>query len=993
MSVMRITEDQLAAVFKRRPFVQVQDVENGSAVLTKSNNPMALYIMHITKLEDKNIIFTKNKAKLYGNRAADKPALTAMKAWMVLGTDNTGRIACFFVSDPNMWTGLIKQHRVRKGLREGEIALFWPVSGGDHVFQGATVLTASNSTVVRAMADYVDDIDVWKWLGGEAQQTEHANVERNVDLQLEDWQLCVLQSVRAFIISNDISAWQNCGGQNCGGRHRTGKPERNWVCKVCAVSTQLYTGYEYLIQIMRAGMEPLMAVVCGHVAMMMINTDWPTFESIDFPTFETCAHEIFTDEGLLVDITAWCKIGKLGETTESDRWAYGEAILHVIDIRASSVGGSETRKLLPVWNFKGRTELDVPFTPIAANLLGGMGNMPEQADQVPKPKPTPHLLPKQFTPGWPVPQGIRNAGDTCATSTILQMVLCIPHLTDCATASGAQPPELCRIIQKLYIRGIEATLTELAHLHTIVQRMCTDPSEHRSADATEMLSQIISANPSMMTSATAVPVPPPACGAVLPTVFVFPGTVMPLMSPADSAEHTTVDILIADRFQDGFSYPCAACGLDHQSDISEVAWPKHLLVQIDRRHWDDVKKCSFTSHAVVTVSRFITVHNIIYETKALGLYDKEHWTSTVACRTNDSFYFCDDSTVVRHLSAQGIMRWPVALPTVTLLLLERSDEELYSSESDGDYIPSDTESDDTDTISLLPSEDRPVHLAEIAHPKHKRHNEYRASAIEVSDSEDEEDEDWDYEDEEAEEETEEEEEDEEEEEEEQEEEIGGDQDDNSDDDQDNNTHAETSSDQDTQPAPKRVRRAAVPQKPKHGGAKGGVGGAEGDGESRADSCASAVSIRVPDLDDMDADDGDTHCSVIKFARTPSVAESVSCSQRIWLNVPYIIKDKIKEITKQAGGFISWDPECKKWWVDKDSTAEVMKIVQEYLVQTESSVPIQTQPSVDSNPPAQQGDDVLAQPDNIQKKEEDIAKKEEDVKPNTPNIYRPWTQDS
>ena len=472
----------------------MQDVEAGSAVLTRSNNPMALYIMHITRLEDKNVQFTKNKAKVYGNRATDKPGSTAMKAWMVLGSDSRGRIACFFVSDPNQWASLIKQHHVRKGLREGEIALIWPISGGDHVFQGATILTVSNSTVVRALADYNDDVDAWQWLGGGGagggaeDGEQHAEMQRNVDLQMDDWQLCILKSVRACIISNDISAWQNCGGQICGGKHRTAKPERNWVCKVCAESTQLYTGYEYLLQIQRDGMEPIIAVLCGHIAMLMINSDWPTFESVDYPTFETYCHNVFTDEGILVDLTAWCKIGKMGEAAESDRWAYGEAVLHVIDIRPSSLAGSETRKLMPIWSFKGRNALNVPFTPIAANLLGNMAQAPGRADQAanPRPKPANPLLPRQFTPGWPVPQGIRNAGNTCGTGTVLQFILCIPHLTECTIAAGAQPPELRKIIQKLYTRGVEATLSELAQLHTTVQRMYADPSDHRLADATEM---------------------------------------------------------------------------------------------------------------------------------------------------------------------------------------------------------------------------------------------------------------------------------------------------------------------------------------------------------------------------------------------------------------------------------------------------------------------------------------------------------------------------
>ena len=105
-----------------------------------------------------------------------------MLAWMVLGCDKDGRLACFFVHNSDLWEGLGKQHQARKGLREGELSLLWPCAGGDHVFGGATVLTVSNSTIIRALADYGTDVNVWQW--------HSKNYRNGPDLTLEDWQLC-----------------------------------------------------------------------------------------------------------------------------------------------------------------------------------------------------------------------------------------------------------------------------------------------------------------------------------------------------------------------------------------------------------------------------------------------------------------------------------------------------------------------------------------------------------------------------------------------------------------------------------------------------------------------------------------------------------------------------------------------------------------------------------------------------------------------------------
>ena len=108
MSVMRITEDQLAAVFVRRPFVQVQDVEAGNAVLTKSNNPIALYIMHISKLSSCTLPRTKQRHLQTGHRIS-RPSLHSRPGWY-WAMIAQGELPAFFVSDPNLCSGLIK-HR------------------------------------------------------------------------------------------------------------------------------------------------------------------------------------------------------------------------------------------------------------------------------------------------------------------------------------------------------------------------------------------------------------------------------------------------------------------------------------------------------------------------------------------------------------------------------------------------------------------------------------------------------------------------------------------------------------------------------------------------------------------------------------------------------------------------------------------------------------------------------------------------------------------
>ena len=926
MSIMRITEEQLAAVFQRRPLVQVHDVESGSAVLTRSNNPLALYIMHITKIEDKTVRFTRNKAKTIGNRAPETQSISAMKAWMILGSDCAGRVACFFVSDPNLWSGLIKQHRIRKGLREGEVALIWPIAGGDHVFQGATVLTVSTSTIIRALADYDDDLNAWEWF--------RPSVRSNIDLQVEDWQLCVMSGVQAQIVSNDINPFQCCGGQICGGRHRTNKPDRNWVCKVCAESTQLYTGYEYALMILRDNMEALTAVVCGHIAMHMVNEDWPTYESVDYPTFESSIHESFPDAGLLVDLTAWCKIGKVGDAVESDRWAYGEASLHVIDIRPTPVAGVQSRVLLPIWTLKGRTPIDVPFTPIAANLLGNLEAAPGRgganhqggASQSPA-RPVNPLMPKTFPPGWAVPQGIRNAGDTCATSTIIQFLLCNAEISEYATS--AQPTQLQRVVQKLYVRGVEATLSELAQLHRTIQGFC-DPSVSRSADAAEMLAAILDQNPSMraMSRVSAIPVPGPACGHVVHDVDVFPGPMIPVLAPADSGEHTTLELLIADQLQDEFSYACDACRLDHNSNFSQVTWPKFLYVHLERSHFDFNTKSTYTSRAVVTVTHQVTVDNVQYETKALGLHDKDHWTSTVSCKSNESFYFCDDSTVVRHLSARGVMRWPIALPTVCLVFLQRVEAQDDDSTTDDDFVPSMRDSDDSDDIDSLPDEPNPVHDDDIVHPTHKRPNEFRSTELEDDDSS-------------AEEQYNEEEEPEEEEDE--EDEWDSDDDDEDEDDSSDDDDGAQSDDTSSTGSPSRspsyeLKATRTGQRKRKTTQR-----FQGDKAAKLNETGNPWStrstsplMRVPDLL-LEEEQSQPIEPILKFVRpTPSTSPAeASCDpNRIWLNVAYANKDIAKNTAIQHGGRLQWDSDVRKWWVPASSATAVKEALQAWIVQSQ-----------------------------------------------------------
>ena len=113
--------------------------------------------------------------------------------------------------------------------------------------------------------------------------------------------------------------------------------------------------------------------------MYIVDDSWPNLESVSYPTFESALHSTFPQDA--IDVLAWCKLGKIGTGEIAERWAYGDATLHVVGIRVTPFGESEVRTMLPVWSLKGRSTIDTPFVPVAANLLCALIRVHRQIGQ------------------------------------------------------------------------------------------------------------------------------------------------------------------------------------------------------------------------------------------------------------------------------------------------------------------------------------------------------------------------------------------------------------------------------------------------------------------------------------------------------------------------------------------------------------------------------------------------------------------------------------
>jgi len=457
-----------------------------------------------------------------------------------------------------------------------------------------------------------------------------------------------------------------------------------------------------MIEIHQPGKIDLLATVCGHIAMYLVNLEWPTLDTIDFLTFEDTLHQVFPIAGRQVDFIAWAKTAKIGGQRKKDLWAYGESMLHVVDIQFHPIGEDPGRSLLPTWNMKGRKTTDLPFVRTAISLLGsGKPAVPPD----PKVPSTGQGTLQRFEPGWPVPIGFANAGETCATSVTLQFVLATAEMTDALLQADCKLKALCKLLQKVFERGVEPTLTELRAVHAAFRDFLQDnKGDSNDVDASEIILQLAAQHPNIQRHCQILCTPMPAVGCTTTgRIPAFPNTPVGIAvpSPADSSRTVDLEELINNMLNEAVTFDCDTCVASHTCDITDITWPQLFLVAIERQQYDFVEQKGYTSRAAITIPRLLKLEATQYEVLALASHSQAplHWVTTVQARSKLTYYHCNDAQCHRqNQGGAGSFRWPVTSRQVALVLYRQTgaDEE-HNSDEDSDYEPSGSSSETGDS--------------------------------------------------------------------------------------------------------------------------------------------------------------------------------------------------------------------------------------------------------------------------------------------------------